>query len=244
MSNKTNSLFITGTDTGVGKTIVTSMLSKMMKAKGIDVGVMKPIATGSVRRQASGVRRLNSQPISQDAMLLKKAAGVNDPISLINPICLALPLAPSLASEISGEEINLAKIFSAYKILKEKHKAMLVEGIGGLMVPISARGGSAFGGKYLVADLAKEMGLPILIVTRPTLGTINHTLLTIKVAQDYKLPIKGFIVNYHQPFKKGLAEKYAGKMIEHISGISFLGEIPYKTKKLLPNLLGKLKIRK
>jgi len=235
MSNKTNSLFITGTDTGVGKTVVTALLAKMMKAKRIDVGVMKPIATRGIRRPSSLVPR-PSVIVSEDAILLKKSAGVDDDISLINPICLTPPLAPSLASEISGEEINLARIFSAYKTLQEKHKTILVEGIGGLMVPIK--------GKYLVADLAKDIGLPVLIVTRPTLGTINHTLLTIKTAKDYGLKVKGFIINYHAPFKKGLAEKYAGKIIEKLSGIKCLGEIPYKSKNILPDLLGKLGINK
>lgn len=218
MSSKSDSLFITGTDTGVGKTIVTAALAGILQSRGIDVGIMKPIASGGVKLKTQNAGR-KTQLVSPDALFLLKATKINDPLKLVNPICLKHPLAPSLSASLSGKKVNLNKIFSAYNILRKRHKILLVEGVGGLLVPIS--------GKYLVADLIKDMNLPLLIVTRPTLGTINHTLLTIKVAQDYGLKIKGFIVNYHEPFKKSLAEKHAAGIIEKISGVKCLGELPY-----------------
>jgi dethiobiotin synthetase len=226
-------MFITGTDTGVGKTVVTAGLALAFKGKGYDVGVMKPIATGCrprklpmtppmARLARMGGNKQTPMLISDDVKYLIKATGIKDPIDLVNPICLKLPLAPSLAAKLSGTNINLPKVFSAYKALKARHEIMLVEGIGGLMVPIK--------GKYLVTDLVKAMKLPLVIVTRPSLGTINHTLLTIKYARDYGLKVLGFIINYHDNFKKGLAEKYAGKTISELSGILCLGEIGYLKK--------------
>ncbi|MBI4834106.1 MAG: dethiobiotin synthase [Planctomycetes bacterium] len=225
-SNKSLSVFITGTDTGVGKTVVTTSLALALKQKGYDVGIMKPIASGAKQRAKGKEQRVRL--ISEDAELLVKATGVKDSLSLVNPICLKLPLAPSLAAGLTKRKVNLANIFSAYKVLKARHRVMLVEGVGGLMVPLK--------GKYLVADLVRDMKLPLLVVTRPSLGTINHTLLTIKSARDYGLKVIGFIINYHAPFKKGLAEKYAAKTISEFSGVSCLGEIGYleKTRGIKP----------
>jgi len=229
---RVDSVFITGTDTGVGKTIVTAGLAMMLRELGMDVGVMKPIATGGILCQS---KPHNAQLISADALFLLKATKINDPLELVNPICLKHPLAPSLAAQVSGKKINLKKIFSAYYTLRKRHKILLVEGIGGLLVPIKDN--------YLVADLVKDMNLPLLIVTRPTLGTINHTLLTIKVADDYGLKIKGFVINYHRPFNNGLAEQYAGRIIEEISGIKCLCELPYlktpQRKELARGILSK-----
>ncbi|MFH1232110.1 MAG: dethiobiotin synthase, partial [Planctomycetota bacterium] len=112
------------------------------------------------------------------------------------------------------------KILSAYRKLKQSHQGIIVEGAGGLLVPLKRN--------YLIVDLVRDMNLPIIIVTRPTLGTINHTLLTINSARQYKVKIKGFIVNYYDKnIKKGWTEKLSPVVIERISGVHYLGEIPY-----------------
>lgn len=208
-----SSLFITGTDTGVGKTIVTAGLARALREAGYDVGVMKPVATGG----------------RADAKFLRKVSGVKDDLDLINPICLAPPLAPSMAAQISHQRINLNQIYKAYQILKKKHEILLVEGIGGLLVPIKDN--------YLVTDLIGDLKLPILIVSRPNLGTINHTLLTINVARMTGLKIKGFIINHHQSYQ---FQKYhpfkIERVIEKLSKVPCLGTIPY-IKKLSGNKL-------
>ena len=139
-------IFVTGTDTEIGKTIISGGLAAALKASGVDVGVMKPIATGG---QLSGPchREGRAKVISEDAIFLKHAAQVDDALELINPICLHHPLAPSVASKMEGVPIDLPKIEAAFDSLCKAHEFVIVEGVGGLAVPIQ--------GNMLVADLAQ-----------------------------------------------------------------------------------------
>jgi len=235
MSNKSfPSLFITGTDTGVGKTVVTAGLARALMVKGYDVGVMKPIATGGIKIPHPAPR--TPHLISPDLDFLIKATEINDPMKLMNPICLKPPLAPALATQVTGQRINLAKVFAAYQMLKRRHDIILVEGIGGLLVPLvvsPAKGGinsaNLIRRDYYVLDLIKEMKLPVLVVSRPHLGTINHTLLTIRQAKAGGIKVLGFIMNYHCRTEKGLAERHNAALIEELSGIPHLGTISYVT---------------
>lgn len=196
-------IFITGTDTGVGKTVVACTIAHILKEQGVDVGVMKPIATGD----------------RQDALNLIKAADLDDSIDLVNPIYLRPPLAPSVAAQLCKKGIELRKVFNAYKKLSSLHQFLVVEGIGGLMVPIKR--------DFFVADLIKRFGLSMIIVSKPYLGTINHTLLTVKVARHYRLNILGIVINYSEDRKKGLAEKTSPDAIRRLSGLPILGIVPY-----------------
>jgi dethiobiotin synthetase len=202
---KYKGFFITATDTEVGKTFVTAGLAHLLHKKGIDVGVMKPIATGGKR--------------SKDALMLAKAAHVKDSMDLINPISLDLPLSPLIAAQLQKKTIDLKKIHKAYNTLKQRHDLMLVEGIGGVLVPIKKG--------FFVTGLIKQFDLPVIIVSRPGLGTVNHTLLTIKHLQDHGIIIAGLIFNQCKPGKPGLAEKTSPKTISGLSGIPILGNIPY-----------------
>jgi dethiobiotin synthetase len=200
-----HSFFITGTDTGVGKTYITAQLCNMFRQAGFDVGVMKPVATGG----------------RADAQYLLKQTGLKDPIDLVNPIHFKTPVAPTIAAKLAGKTINIRKIFSCYKKLKSIHKdGILIEGVGGVMVPL--------GKDYLIVDLIKEFRIPAIIITRSSLGTVNHTLLTIESLKSRKIPISGFIVNYGLPGSKSksrlerLTAKLSPRMIEQISGV---GEI-------------------
>src|SRR3989338_1670819 len=157
---KQRGIFITGTDTGVGKTAAAMVLGVLLKQKGVDVGVMKPV-------QCAG----------DDAQRLKKIIDVNDPLDLINPYLAKEPLSPHLAFKRQKIKINKEKIFRLFDSLAQKHELMLVEGAGGLLVPITD--------DYLVADLISDMELDVVVVSRLGLGTINHTLLTIQQARDY-----------------------------------------------------------
>lgn len=196
-------VFITGTDTGVGKTRIACLLAEQLKQKGISVGVMKPICTGDRR----------------DAVLLKKSAGVNDPIDDINPIYLEKPLAPLVAAKLQNKKINFHEVKTAYKKLLKKYRFLIVEGAGGLLVPVTRN--------IFIADIAKMFGLPLLIVSRPGLGAINHTLLTVNCARRYGLDIIGFGLNCAERGKKGLAEKTNPSVISRIGRIKYLGTIPY-----------------
>lgn len=204
-------LFITGTDTGVGKTIVAAGLVRALRVRGVEAGAMKPVASGG-RRTTQGL-------VSEDAELLQKAYAPADPLELINPLCLELPLAPGVAAELAGKKIEMEGVWKAYETLRRRHSFLVVEGVGGLMVPIWE--------EYLVIDLAREMGFPLLIVARPGLGTINHTLLTIAAARDYGLKIKGFLINGYREEEAGLAERTNPAQIEKLGKVPLLGVLPY-----------------
>lgn len=201
--SKYKGIFITGTDTGVGKTFIACIIAQELRKKSISVGVMKPVSSGG----------------RQDALLLKKSAGVDDSIDIINPVYFKKPLAPCIAARFENRNINLIKILKSYKNLCRRHKFLIIEGVGGLMVPITS--------KMFIADLAGLFGLPLIIVSRPGLGAINHTLLTINYARQRRLKILGFVVNYIKPLKKGFAEKTNPKIVGELGKIKFLGDVPY-----------------
>src|ERR1041384_4671727 len=164
---------VTGTDTGVGKTVVSGGIAAALARRGIDVGGMKPFATGAKRR--------GGRLWSEDADFLRRASGVQDPLELINPVCLRPPLAPSMAAEVAKKKIDLRAVWSAYRTLRARHSTIIVEGVGGLLVPLltGVRG----------AHFARKLRLPLLIVTRPSLGTLNHSALTVHAARSFGLKV-------------------------------------------------------
>lgn len=198
-------LFVTGTDTGVGKTFVAAGLAALLRRRGIDVGVMKPISTGG-------------SP-SEDALMLARAAGADDAMEEINPVCFPEPLAPTVAARRCGGTVELEKVWRAFHAISRRHKFIIVEGIGGLLVPL-AEG-------LAVADLAKGMGLPVLIVARAGLGTINHTLLTIEAARSRGLRVAGVVLNQAEPGAWGASEETNAGEIEAHGGVAVLGVIRY-----------------
>ena len=204
-------IFITGTDTEIGKTVVTGGLAAALKAAGVDVGVMKPIASGGIERKG--------HIVSEDAIFLKHAAQVDDALNLINPICLRHPLAPSVAAEIEGVSIDLRQIDEAFAELCHRHEFMVVEGVGGIAVPICE--------EMLVAEMAQRFQLPLLIVARPNLGTINHTMLTVEFARSYNLEVCGIVLNASQEESKGLAEETNPKELTRLTDLPVLGTVPF-----------------
>lgn len=195
-------IFICGTGTGIGKTVVSCLLVSALRAKGIDCGVMKPVACAGI-----------------DAQKLKFASGVNDTLGLIRPFYSNYPYAPMTAFEKEGIKFNKKKVISAYEELSGWHQFMVVEGAGGLMAPITR--------KYFISDLALDLGLPVAIVASCALGTINHTLLSIEYARKRKIKIAGIIFN-HLSKKNGVCERENQKIIAALSGKPVLGQIPYK----------------
>ena len=191
-------LFITGTDTGVGKTTIAAAIAMAMKKRGLNVGVMKPLQSG----------------LDSDADILMAAAEVDDDKSLVVPYSFKEPVAPTFAARLEGVSIDLDRIRTAYAKLALRHEHMIVEGAGGIMVPLVENGGKS----YLFSDLAAEFKLKTIIVARPGLGTVNHTLLTIDHARRKGLDVACIIINGY-PENPGLSEENNPKMIEEISTV-------------------------
>ncbi len=202
-------IFIIGTDTGVGKTVVGAGLALCLKDRGIKVGVMKPVATGCLES--------NDHLYSQDAIYLFEAAENEYPL-LSSPLRFKNPLAPSVTSEIEKKPMDLKKVFWAYREIREIYNFIIVEGIGGLLVPLS--------NNYFVADLVKEFDLPVIIVARTGLGTINHTLLTVQAAKNRGLKVKGIILNGLPETNLSLAEKTNPRIVQDLTGVPVLGVLP------------------
>ncbi len=206
--------FITGTDTGVGKTVVTGAIARWLVQHGKRIGVFKPIATGCVRRREGLV--------SEDAEFLAFCSDSEFTLEQINPVRYREPLAPSVAAERSGRNLDWDEIHLSYRNLIEKSDLVLVEGIGGVMVPISR--------DYLVLDMMEDLKLPVIIVARPGLGTINHTLLTINACRSRGLEVVGIIINGYQPYKATLAEETNPRVIAEVARSNILTVIPYDKK--------------
>ncbi|HTF36195.1 MAG TPA: dethiobiotin synthase [Myxococcota bacterium] len=168
--------FVTGTDTGVGKTVVACALARGLRRRGLDVGVMKPVETGVG----------SSGPL--DAKALQTAAGSRDAIGEICPVALPLAAAPAVAAAETGIRIELSWLRDKFQALATRHVWMIVEGAGGLLVPLSSQ--------ETMADLAAALGLPLVIVARGRLGTINHTRLTLEAAVARSLPLAGVVISH------------------------------------------------
>lgn len=211
------SIFISATDTGIGKTFVAAGLAKAFREAQIDTGVMKPIATGC--RKVLADEQMNiGELISDDAVILRDSANVSDSLDLINPVRYEPPLAPITAAKLTGNSIYLNHIFASYNELLARHEFLIVEGIGGLMVPIFH--------DYFVSDLIKSLESSLLIVARPNLGTINHTILTIREAQNSGIDVLGVVLNHYEKFPDDVSIESNQKIIEECTGISVLGIIP------------------
>ena len=202
-------LFITGTDTGVGKTTVTAAVVTALTAHGINTGVMKPIATGA--------------PADADALpdadWLASVTGVGDPPDLITPYRFRTAAAPLIAAAREGRAIEPDRIVGAFQAISARHDCVIVEGIGGVLVPIAP--------DFFVADLAKQLGLPVLIVARARLGGINHALLTLECLRNRGVEIGGLIFNHHSPPPAGPDESDTVRTILRLSGVPSFGELPY-----------------
>jgi dethiobiotin synthetase len=201
------SLFITGTDTDVGKTYVTAGLAASFYEMGIDIGVMKPFAAGTAQKK--GFK-------SKDVEILSNNAHVNDPENLVNPQFFPIPASPYTAWKKLKIKPKIATILSSFKKLSKLHNTILVEGMGGVMTPILK--------DYFIANLIKEMKIPTIIVTRTKVGTVNHTLMTVMMCKKYKIPIKGIIINN---FDDGYPINQLTKDLENLTGVKVLGSIPF-----------------
>ncbi|MGH7909123.1 MAG: dethiobiotin synthase [Thermodesulfobacteriota bacterium] len=206
MSYLPKGIFITGTDTGVGKTVVSAALALTLKQTGNKVAVMKPVQTGT---DSGGCL---------DIEFIQSVIETNYPLDNVCPYRFSHPLAPLVAANLVGERIDLERIKSCYYRLASIHDTVIVEGAGGLLVPLTDN--------YLMSDLASNLCLSLIIVTRPSLGTLNHTLLTVESAKARGLKVMGIIINQF-PSYPGLAERTNPELILKMTGEPILGILPF-----------------
>ena len=178
-----SSYFVTGTDTGVGKTLVSAALLHALALRHERVVGMKPIAAGSIRHGEGWA--------SEDALALRAASTIEVPAELDNPLLLPDPLSPHIAAERAGVRIDIAELVRRYRLLAQRADAVVVEGAGGFHVPLSA---SKTG-----ADLAQALALPVVLVVGLRLGCLNHAALTAEAIQARGLTLAGWVANRIDP---------------------------------------------
>lgn len=207
--------FITGTDTGVGKTVVTGVVGLALIDYGLRVGVMKPIETGTA---------FDNPPHTSDGERLRDLLIPHESLDFISPYRFEPSLAPLAAAQWAGTSIDLARITAAFQIMTKRYAYLLVEGVGGVMVPLSA--------KQDVRAMMAQLKLPCLVVGRATLGSVNHTLLTLAALKEYRLKVLAVVVNETQ--KSRASEKERGQtdstiqLLRQLSGVPVIGPVRYK----------------
>ena len=200
--------FITGTDTGVGKTFVTALLIRGLRKAGLDSVGMKPICCGD----------------RGDAELLREASGDSATLDEINPVWLTMPAAPYLAARIEKREIDLDAVRECFARLRKAHRSLLVEGVGGWLAPIRR--------DYFVSDLAAECGLPVVVVVRNRLGVLNHALLTVRAVQSSGQQCAGIILNQMDQPAEDVAAAANRSMLEDLAGVPVLFEVTKDQREL------------
>ena len=203
-------IFITGTDTGVGKTFFACTLAALLKESSYKVGVMKPAESGCTQDKG--------KLLPQDAVALKEASGCEFPLETVCPYQFREPLAPSVAAEREEVRIDIDRLMDVYKEISSVQDVTIVEGAGGLLVPLLP--------SYTYADLAKVLRLPLIVVGANKLGMINHLLLTLEHASCKGLSVLGYVLNQidSQP---SLAAQTNREALASLTGVPCLGELPY-----------------
>ena len=213
------SLFVTGTDTGCGKTRVAIALIRALRSGGRSVAALKPVETGCTL--VDGV----AQPT--DALALGQAAGHCGPAAHVCPYPLKLAASPEVAARVEGVQIEVERIAQALKRAQRSSDFVVVEGAGGLLVPLSPR--------LDMAGLAAALGLPLLVVARAALGTVNHTLLTLEAAERRGLRVLGVVVSHSHPDLPHAERQNLDSLIQRLP-VPFLGELKFGAEELFPAL--------
>lgn len=195
--------FVAGTDTGIGKTVVACALAAALRLEGRDVGVMKPVSCGG----------------REDAEALLAASGASDDLDLVNPVALREPLSPNVAAGREGRRVSLAAVRRAFRELSRRHETLVVEGCGGLLVPL--------GGGKLVIDLARELGLETVLVSRSGLGAINHCLLSLEALRARRARVLGVVFNRTAGGEFSVPERTNPAVVARYGRARSLGVFPY-----------------
>lgn len=199
-------LFVTATDTGVGKTEVACALLRDARARGLDAVGMKPAQSGVVPGEPS------------DAERLALAADGVEPLEAVCPYSFAAPLAPAVAARVEGQTISFARIVDGARALAARHDAVIVEGAGGLLVPLTDR--------ETYADLAVALGLPVVVVARAGLGTVNHAALTVEALRRRGLAVAGLVLNRTAAADDPSVPTNAGE-IARLTGVAPAALLPF-----------------
>lgn len=211
---KPNGIFITGTDTGVGKTIISAALLCVLKSNGVDAVYMKPAQTGC--------RVRGKRLIAPDLELVCSLAGINPSEKerqLTVPYRFRQACSPHLAAKLEKRTIRFSKIINSFNVLKRRHDFVIVEGAGGVLTPLSSQ--------YSILGVMQSLSLPVILVARPGLGTINHTLLSLRELRLAKLNILGVVLNYSSAKTKGIIEASNKAAIERLGCVPVLAEFPF-----------------
>lgn len=200
-------VFIVGTDTEVGKTVVTAGLIHILRQQGVNACSFKAVQSGG--------KWENGQLLDGDTLWVKKVCGIEEDYNLMNPYPLQPEVSPHLAARLEGKTIEPAKILQAYNTLQEKYDFIVAEGAGGLITPIVDN-------DYFIYNLIQDLKLPVIIVSRAGLGAINHSILTLNYLQKLAIPVKGIIVNN---YSGQMHEKDNIECIANISGQKIIGVI-------------------
>lgn len=220
--------FITATDTGIGKTVVTAALLALLRQHGQNAGFIKPVETG--------VDTHCSSSANSDAKFLLESSGLDEPLEAICPLRLKTPAAPYQAAEIENLEIDPAALVAACRSMAARYHPLLVEGAGGLRVPITPH--------YHVIDLIEELGFPVILVAGFQLGTLNHTLLSLDALHARGIPVKGVMFSDRKEDGLTDVEALQPALVSHLSKVPVLGRIPFiedlSTDSFTPHLLAHL----
>lgn len=204
--------FITGTDTEIGKTFVSSLLIKILVEEDLKVVGMKPIASGAMT--VDGVLK------NEDALSLIEASNIEADYKVINPYVFEEAISPHLAAEQAGIEISLEKIKKDFDHLQKLSDVVVVEAVGGWYAPLSL--------DTTIADLAEVLKLPVILVVGLRLGCLNHSLLTMQALRQSGLPIAGWIAN-HVEKDFSSADKNISTLKHYLTDIPFLGSVPFQS---------------
>lgn len=208
-----NGLFITATDTEVGKTVITGALTAACKARGINVIALKPVASG-------GVEDADGRLLSEDATFLLQAAGLPESArATMNPLCFKPALTPAVAARLSRQTVDISLLLDICRRAMDRYELTLVEGVGGITAPIWE--------DYLVADMINALALPIIIVAKPNLGGINHAVLTAAYARQRGIQALGFVINQWDEKTAGILEHTNIEYIARLTGLPILGTLPF-----------------
>jgi dethiobiotin synthetase len=212
--------FITGTDTGVGKTILAAALIRYLRVKGYSVCPMKPAETGCLERDGT--------LIPQDGQILLEASEADLSIKEVVPFRYREPVAPMVAAEQEGRPFSATWFLKAFEEHKEKFNYIVLEGAGGAMVPLS--------NELLTIDLIEMTGLPVVVVAANKLGVINHTLLTVEALRRRGITISGVVLNNTTPSDDDISRKTNRQVLARLLEVPLLGEMPYLPKKDMQSL--------
>jgi dethiobiotin synthetase len=204
-------LFFTGTDTGVGKTVVTAGVARLLRQQGRTVQVCKPVATGA--------RWSNGRWLADDTLRLAEAAGMSDGWDAITPWSFPEPVAPPVAARLAGIRLTLEALVAAVRRQERPESVVLVEGVGGLLCPLTE--------EHTVADLAAALGLPLVVVARRSLGTLNHTLLTLEAALSRGVAVAGVVVNETTPVRDRADQSNVPELKKRID-VPVLAVVPHQ----------------